>query len=74
MLDGQDEDEVGSLKSGTSGGESYKSFEDVVWYEAERAAEADIRDGERSQGGAEIGRAVRGRPKINLIVEEEFPC
>ena len=36
LLDGQDEnEEVGSLVSGTSGRESWKSFEDVVWHEAE---------------------------------------
>ena len=57
-----DDGDAGSVKTETTGGESWKSFEDAVWYEAEWAAKVDIRDGETSHGGTEIGRAVHGRP------------
>ena len=65
MSDGQDEkEEVISSVSGTSGAESWKSFEDSVWHEAEWAAEEDVRDGETSPEATEIGKAIRGRQKL----------
>lgn len=60
VLDEQDEiEEVGSLNSATTGGESWKSFDDVVWYEAECAAEMDVRDGEMCRGGNSGGTETR---------------
>ena len=53
LLDEQDEDEeLGSFVSGSSGEESWKSFEDIIWHEA------DVRDEETIHEGTKIGGAA----------------
>ena len=55
LSDEQDEDEeLGSFVSGTSGEESWKSVEDIAWHEANWAVEADVRDKETIPEGTDI--------------------
>ena len=58
LSDEQDEDEeLGSFVSGTSGEESWKSAEDIVWHEADWDAEADVRREEIIHEGTDIEEA-----------------
>ena len=58
LSDEQDEDEeIRSSVSGTSGGESWRSAEDIVWHEADWATEADVRREETIHEGTDIEEA-----------------